>query len=119
MSKKCVIASDLTTHLHFSWRPFLDYLTIANYIWRIAHITSHRSRCRRAGSAGTGVDREILRTSAAVADDFEDVAPELTSDEVLATIALADATLDADISLSWYFLRHCADTVLAKREEKE
>lgn len=54
-----------------------------------------------------------------VADDFEDVAPELTSDEVLATIALADATLDADISLSWYFLRHCADTVLAKREERE
>ncbi|NIG16282.1 hypothetical protein [Pantoea sp. Cy-640] len=54
-----------------------------------------------------------------VADDFEDVAPELTSDEVLTTIALADATLDADISLSWYFLRHCADTVLAKREEKE
>ncbi|HBH6890665.1 TPA: hypothetical protein KUM96_004935 [Serratia marcescens] len=54
-----------------------------------------------------------------VADDFEDVAPELTSDEVLATIALADATLDADISLSWYFLRHCADTVLAKREESE
>ncbi|MCT6592778.1 hypothetical protein N3553_23205 [Pantoea dispersa] len=54
-----------------------------------------------------------------VADDFEDVAPELTSDEVLATIALADATLDADISLSWHFLRHCADTVLAKREEKE
>lgn len=52
-----------------------------------------------------------------VADDFEDVAPELTSDEVLATIALADATLDADISLSGYFLRHCADMVLAGREQ--
>lgn len=53
-----------------------------------------------------------------VADDFEDVAPELTSDEVLATVALADATLDADISLSWYFLRHCAETILAKREDR-
>lgn len=52
-----------------------------------------------------------------IADDFEDVAPELTPDEVLATLALADATLDADTSLSWYFLRHCADTVLARREE--
>ncbi|PIF06787.1 hypothetical protein [Candidatus Pantoea floridensis] len=53
-----------------------------------------------------------------VADDFDDVAPELTADEVLATIALADASLDADTSLSWYFLRHCADTILAAREEK-
>lgn len=51
-----------------------------------------------------------------IADDFEDVAPELTPDEVLETLALADATLDADISLSWYFLRHCADIVLARRE---
>ncbi|MBK0127530.1 hypothetical protein IAE30_27705 [Pantoea sp. S61] len=54
-----------------------------------------------------------------VADDFEDVAPELTPDEVLATIALADASLDADTSLSWYFLRHCADTILAARVEKD
>lgn len=53
-----------------------------------------------------------------IADDFVDVAPELTPEEVSATLALADATLDADISLSWYFLRHCADTVLARREEK-
>ncbi|MDF7662797.1 hypothetical protein PUG81_27925 [Erwiniaceae bacterium L1_54_6] len=52
-----------------------------------------------------------------IADDFEDIAPELTAEEVLATLALADATLDADISLSWHFLRHCADTVLARREE--
>jgi len=46
------------------------------------------------------------------------VAPELTHGEVLATIALAAATLDADVSLSWYFLRHCADTILAAREER-
>ncbi|MEI2606902.1 hypothetical protein V8O11_24425 [Erwinia aphidicola] len=52
-----------------------------------------------------------------VADDFEDVAPELTPDEVLAALALADATLDADVSLSWYFLRHCADIILAARED--
>ena len=26
----CVIACDLTTHLHFTWRPFAFYLTIAN-----------------------------------------------------------------------------------------
>jgi len=52
-----------------------------------------------------------------VADDFEDVAPELSPDEVLDTIALADASLDADTSLSWYFLRHCADTILAARAE--
>ena len=51
-----------------------------------------------------------------IADDFEDIAPELTPEEVPATLALADATLDADTSLSWYFLRHCADTVLARRE---
>ncbi|WP_313685163.1 hypothetical protein [Pantoea sp.] len=53
-----------------------------------------------------------------IADDFEDIAPELTPEEVMATLALADATLDADISLSWHFLRDCADTVLALREEK-
>ena len=52
-----------------------------------------------------------------IADDFENITPELTPEEVLATLALADATLDADTSLSWYFLRHCADTVLARREE--
>lgn len=45
-----------------------------------------------------------------IADDFEDLAPELTPEEVL-------ATLDADISLSWDFLRHCADINLAAREE--
>lgn len=49
------------------------------------------------------------------ADDLEDVAPELTPEEVMATLALADNTLDAENSLSWYFLRHCADTVLARR----
>lgn len=54
-----------------------------------------------------------------VADDFEDVAPELTPDEVLATIALADASLDADTSLSWYLLRHCADTIPAARVETD
>ena len=54
-----------------------------------------------------------------VADDFEDVAPELTPDEVLATIALADASLDADMSLSWYLLRHCADTIPAARVETD
>lgn len=54
-----------------------------------------------------------------VADDFEDVAPELSPDEVLATIALADATLDADTSLSWDFLRQCADTILAARVETD
>ncbi|MBP2200547.1 hypothetical protein [Pantoea cypripedii] len=52
-----------------------------------------------------------------IADDFEDIAPELTPEEVLATLALADATLDAGISLSGYFLCHCADTVLARREK--
>ncbi len=50
-----------------------------------------------------------------IANDFEDIAPELTPDEVEATLALADNTLDAENSLSWYFLRHCADTVLARR----
>lgn len=53
-----------------------------------------------------------------IADDFEDVAPELTPEEIRTALALADASLDAEISLSWYFLRHCADTVLAQREEK-
>ncbi|WP_336804131.1 hypothetical protein [Erwinia aphidicola] len=52
-----------------------------------------------------------------VAGDFEDVAPELTPDEVLSALALADATLDADVSLSWYFLRDCADIILAARED--
>jgi hypothetical protein len=49
-----------------------------------------------------------------IADDCEDVAPELTPDEVL-----ADASLDTDTSLSWYFLRHCADTIPAARVEKD
>lgn len=52
-----------------------------------------------------------------IADDFEDVAPELSPEEVLAALALADATLDADISLSWDFLRHCADIILAARQD--
>jgi hypothetical protein len=48
-----------------------------------------------------------------VADDFKDMAPELTSGEVLATIALAYVMLNAGVSLSWYFLRYCVDTILA------
>lgn len=52
-----------------------------------------------------------------IADDFADIEPELTHEETAAAIALADATLDADISLSWSFLRHCAEVILASREE--
>ncbi|QKJ89343.1 hypothetical protein PMPD1_4445 (plasmid) [Paramixta manurensis] len=51
-----------------------------------------------------------------VADDFEDINPDLTPDEVIATIALADRTLDAESSLSWSFLCDCAETILAQRE---
>lgn len=52
-----------------------------------------------------------------VADDFDDAAPELTPGEVLATIVLVDATLDADVRLSCYVLRDYADTILGAREE--
>lgn len=51
-----------------------------------------------------------------MADDFEDIDPELTPDEVTAAIELADRALDADISLSWEFMRDCAETVKARRE---
>ncbi|MEN4691239.1 hypothetical protein ABEG76_22815 [Pantoea agglomerans] len=49
-------------------------------------------------------------------DDFEDIDPELTPGEVTAAIELADRTLDADISLSWGFMRDCAESVKARRE---
>ena len=52
-----------------------------------------------------------------LADDLADIESELTPEEILATLALADSTLDADISLSWHFLRHCAETVIARREK--
>ncbi|WP_313052639.1 hypothetical protein [Pantoea piersonii] len=52
-----------------------------------------------------------------IADDFEDIEPDLTPEEVTAAISLADAMLDADTSLSWHFLRHCAEMILAGREE--
>lgn len=51
-----------------------------------------------------------------MADDFEDIDPELTPGEVTAAIELADRTLDADISLSWGFMRDCAESVKARRE---
>ncbi|MHA7598119.1 hypothetical protein ACX8ZY_23170 (plasmid) [Pantoea sp. XAF26B01_ASV70] len=51
-----------------------------------------------------------------MADDFEDIAPELTPGEVTAAIELADRTLDADVSLSWEFMRDCAESVKARRE---
>ena len=51
-----------------------------------------------------------------VADDFEDIDSELTHGEVTAAIELADRTLDADISLSWGFMRDCAESVKARRE---
>lgn len=54
-----------------------------------------------------------------VADDFEDIDPELTPDEVVSAIALADQTFDADISLSWDFLNECAATVRARRTGNE
>lgn len=53
-----------------------------------------------------------------VADDFEDIDSELTPDEVTAVIELADETLDADLSLSWGFLRECAEIIRARREDK-
>ncbi|MEN4709109.1 hypothetical protein, partial [Pantoea agglomerans] len=51
-----------------------------------------------------------------MADDFDDIAPELTPGEVTAAIELADRTLDADVSLSWEFMRDCAESVKARRE---
>ncbi|WP_313680507.1 hypothetical protein [Pantoea vagans] len=51
-----------------------------------------------------------------MADDFEDIDPELTPGEVTAAIELADRTLDADVSLSWGFMRDCAESVKARRE---
>lgn len=51
-----------------------------------------------------------------MADDVEDIDPALTPGEVTATIELADRTLDADISLSWGFMRDCAEIVKARRE---
>ncbi|MBK5018002.1 hypothetical protein IBT54_004981 [Pantoea sp. S62] len=51
-----------------------------------------------------------------MADDFEDIDPELTPDEVTAAIELADRMLDADVSLSWEFMRDCAESVKARRE---
>lgn len=51
-----------------------------------------------------------------MADDFEDIDPELTPDEVTAAIELADRTLDADVSLSWDFMRDCAESVKTRRE---
>lgn len=50
-----------------------------------------------------------------IADDFEDIDPELTPCEVIEAIELADRTLDADISLSWDFMRDCAVSVKARR----
>jgi hypothetical protein len=34
-----VICIHLTTHLHFTWRAFANYLTIANKSWRITYIS--------------------------------------------------------------------------------
>lgn len=51
-----------------------------------------------------------------MADDFDDIDPELTPGEVTAAIELADRTLDADVSLSWEFMRDCAESVKARRE---
>lgn len=49
-------------------------------------------------------------------DDFDYIDPELTPGEVTAAIELADRTLDADVSLSWEFMRDCAESVKARRE---
>ncbi|MGE1067842.1 hypothetical protein [Pantoea agglomerans] len=54
-----------------------------------------------------------------MADDFEDIEDidaELSPDEVTAAMEMADATLEADISLSWGFMRDCAKTVKSRRE---
>ena len=47
---------------------------------------------------------------------MEDGLDETLTHEVTAAIELADRTLDADISLSWGFMRDCAETVKARRE---
>lgn len=52
-----------------------------------------------------------------MADDFSGIKPALTPDEVRQIIALADASLDTGSSLSWGFMLHCADVVLAGREQ--
>lgn len=51
-----------------------------------------------------------------MADDFEDIDPELTPGEVTAAIKLADRTLNADVSLSRDFMCDCAESVKARRE---
>jgi len=51
-----------------------------------------------------------------MADDFEDIDAELSPDEVTAAMEMADATLEADISLSWGFMRDCAKTVKSRTE---
>ncbi|WP_324022238.1 MULTISPECIES: hypothetical protein [unclassified Pantoea] len=53
-----------------------------------------------------------------VADDFEDIDSDLTPDEITAAIELADGTFDADLSLSWAFMRECAEHIRARREEE-
>ena len=53
-----------------------------------------------------------------VADDFEDIDSDLTPDEVTAAIELADETFDADLSLSWAFMRECAEQIRARRTEE-
>lgn len=50
-----------------------------------------------------------------VAEDFEDIDSELSPHEVTAAIELANWKLDADISLSWGFMRDCAEIVKARR----
>ncbi|MGC1041666.1 hypothetical protein WKH27_23180 [Pantoea agglomerans] len=50
-----------------------------------------------------------------MADDFEDIDTELSPHEVTSAIELADRALDADISLSWEFMRDCAESVKARR----
>lgn len=51
-----------------------------------------------------------------VAEDFEDIDSELSPHGVTAAIELANWTLDADISLSWEFMRDCAESVKTRRE---
>lgn len=53
-----------------------------------------------------------------VADDFEEIDPELTPEEVTAVIKMADETLDADSSLSWAFLQGCSEAVKAQRADE-
>jgi hypothetical protein len=51
-----------------------------------------------------------------LADDFEYTDSELSPDEVIAAIKLADRTLDADITFSWGVMCDCAESVKARRE---